>query len=298
MGLGLLVHAAGVAVGAVWKIDRWSDIRGSLIAAAAAVGVPFLVWRTVLTARQTRIAQETHYTDLFTKAVEQLGAVKQVKVTKDGKVEEFTAPNIEVRMGAIYALERISRESDRDYGPIIEVLSAYVRENSNDALRRPRMPDVMAAITVLARRRMKKGAAWPVLDGANLRGADLNNLDLSWISLVGADLADSSLKDAFLRDTILTDSCLDKADLSYADLGEANFMGASLKGADFMAANLCGAIFHYANLMGAKGLVSVLVDANDPESEPEIQLNMLDDAQGNEATILPQGVERPAHWSD
>src|SRR3982751_6161439 len=36
-------------------------------------------------------------------------------------------PNLEVRLGAIYALERIPRDSERDHWPIMEVLCAYVR---------------------------------------------------------------------------------------------------------------------------------------------------------------------------
>jgi hypothetical protein len=39
-------------------------------------------------------------------------------------------PNVEVRLGAIYALERIAYDSPRDHWPIIEVLTAYVRQNA------------------------------------------------------------------------------------------------------------------------------------------------------------------------
>ena len=33
-------------------------------------------------------------------------------------------------MGGIYALERIANESKKDYWPIMEILTAYVRKNS------------------------------------------------------------------------------------------------------------------------------------------------------------------------
>jgi hypothetical protein len=55
----------------------------------------------------------------FTRAIDQLGAVD-----KDGN------PVIEIRLGAIYALERIAYESDQDYWAIIEILTSYVRKNS------------------------------------------------------------------------------------------------------------------------------------------------------------------------
>ena len=56
------------------------------------------------------VSQEKHKTDLFTKAIEQLGSEK-----------------LEVRLGGIYALERIARDSEKDHGPIMEVLTAFVR---------------------------------------------------------------------------------------------------------------------------------------------------------------------------
>ena len=43
---------------------------------------------------------------------------------------EETVPNLEVRLGAIYALERIAQDSERDHIPIMETLCAYIRENA------------------------------------------------------------------------------------------------------------------------------------------------------------------------
>jgi len=77
-------------------------------------------------------------TDRISKAVEQLGAEKTVKVPRpDGSgSEERTEPNIEVRIGAILSLERIAQDSTihdkgRDHVRVMEILCAYVRENSN-----------------------------------------------------------------------------------------------------------------------------------------------------------------------
>ncbi len=81
--------------------------------------------------RQARTAEQGHITDRITKAVEQLGAEKTVKVQEDGKTVERTEPNFEVRLGAIYALERIAEDSERDHIPIMETLCAYIRQNSS-----------------------------------------------------------------------------------------------------------------------------------------------------------------------
>jgi uncharacterized protein YjbI with pentapeptide repeats len=108
---------------------RQSLGAGALV--AALLGAPFVVWGTVLKQRTVDFQQEGHITDRINKAVEQLGTEKSVK--RDG--EETTVPNIEVRIGAILSLERIAQDSTRydkgrDHVRVMEILCAYVRENS------------------------------------------------------------------------------------------------------------------------------------------------------------------------
>jgi hypothetical protein len=43
----------------------------------------------------------------------------------------------EVRLGGIYALERIARDSRRDHGAVVEVLTAYVRTRAPSRRREP-----------------------------------------------------------------------------------------------------------------------------------------------------------------
>jgi hypothetical protein len=63
--------------------------------------------------KQAKTAEQGHITDRFTKAIEQLGSEK-----------------LAVRLGAIYALERLSKDSKEDHWTIMEVLTAYVRDNA------------------------------------------------------------------------------------------------------------------------------------------------------------------------
>ena len=145
---------------------------GALI--AALLGAPFVIWGTVLKHQTVMFQKEGHMTDRINKAVEQLGAEKEVRRlgrnisirTKrpEGyeeierlfvfKGDEFSyvdgddvsvepweevtlsAPNIEVRIGAILSLERIAQDSTRhdkgrDHVRVMEILCAYIRENSN-----------------------------------------------------------------------------------------------------------------------------------------------------------------------
>ena len=65
------------------------------------------------TADRLQVAREGQITDRFTKAIEQLGNEK-----------------LEVRLGGIYSLERIAKESLEDHWPIVEVLTTFVREHA------------------------------------------------------------------------------------------------------------------------------------------------------------------------
>ncbi len=108
---------------------------GALI--AAVLGSPFLIWGTVIKHRTWETQKEGHITDRISKAVEQLGAEKTVKkLNFQDETVETSEPNIEVRLGGLLSLERIAQDSTnydkgRDHVRVMEILCAYVRENSN-----------------------------------------------------------------------------------------------------------------------------------------------------------------------
>jgi hypothetical protein len=69
-------------------------------------------------------------------------------------VEQLGNDALDVRLGGIYALERIARDSERDQPTVVEVLSALIREHSSAEARHvPPTPatDVQAAVTVMGR---------------------------------------------------------------------------------------------------------------------------------------------------
>src|SRR6185503_12659267 len=69
--------------------------------------------------RRFEISRELRTHERFARSVEQLGSERG-----DGSART------EARLGGIYALERLLLESEREYWPIMEVLTAYVRENA------------------------------------------------------------------------------------------------------------------------------------------------------------------------
>jgi len=230
------------------------ELRSYLYFLVALIGLPFVIWRSIVAQAQATTAAQGLITERFTKAVEQLGAEKTVK--KDG--EETTIPNLEVRLGGIYALERIAQDSLRDHITIMEVLCAYIRENAveptefeqdedgEDILLPPRV-DIQAALTVIGRRgkdRLAHEANPP-------DGKPAYSLDLRGCWLVKANLADAPLGSAQMDQTNLAGASLHNANLSGARLSYAILSGSELSGADMAEANLYQANLSSAQLRNA-----------------------------------------------
>src|SRR2546426_10634899 len=75
-------------------------------------------------------------------------------------VDQLRDRNLEVRLGGIYALERLARTSESEYWPIMEILTTFVRERTSvtktHPLKEPPLrlaPDIQATLDVIARRR-------------------------------------------------------------------------------------------------------------------------------------------------
>ena len=250
------------------KFDASLEIAKAIVAGVGTVatigGGFFVFWNVQLT--QTRLT-----TERFSKAVEQLGSDK-----------------IEVRLGGIYALERIAQDSDRDHWTIMEVLTSFIQEKSSmkrvtekkiraraneierkgsegtdkqnrDSVLREleselMTKDIQATLTVIGRRKHKT-------DPHDKR------LDLSDVYLVGAKLIDAKLISADLSSADLDFANLNGADLSHANLNNTELSNASLShaelnSAELISANLIGADLSHANLNSAELISANLSLAN------------------------------------
>jgi uncharacterized protein YjbI with pentapeptide repeats len=182
-------------------------------------------------------------------------------------IEQLGNERIETRFAAIYTLERIAKDSYKDHWTIMEILAAFIRENSSvnqeyekDSQGPAKLPtDIQTALTVIGRRDSYKDPVNQKLDlrNTNLSNADLTEANLSRAILVGASLqwvnfTRANLSEADLSVTDLCGSIFYEANLSKAILPEANLQGVVLR-----KANLSKAIFYDANLEGA-----ILCDAN------------------------------------
>lgn len=142
---------------------------------------------------------------------------------------------LEVRLGGIYSLERLARESEKDHGPIMEVLAAFVREQAawkegEPSMARPRA-DIQAILTVLGRRHAPFD---PTDSHIDLHGTALSRAYLPWANLERAFLYETNMEGVLLQNANLKGAWLWKANLKDAVLD-----GAHLEGADLTAvANL------------------------------------------------------------
>ena len=109
-------------------------LLGVLVAAST---VPFALIRVWINNRTINAAEQGLITDRINTAVTGLGVEKTVKQTgPDGTTTENTDANIEVRLGAVYAPERLSQDSDRDH---MQICLLYTSPSPRD-LSTSRMP--------------------------------------------------------------------------------------------------------------------------------------------------------------
>lgn len=239
-------------------------LRNLGIIVAAFVGLGVAWWRAdsasdqaTIANKQANLTEQGQITDRYTKAVEMLAG-----------------DSLRTRVGAVYALARISQDStERDHIPVMEVLTQFIREPTRakkvneradarqeaiEARKKGRevmdlpshvaCPDIHAALKVIAARTREQ----KIFEGKEGFEITLERARLDELDLEGAMLGGLSLK-------------------------YASFFGANLTGADLAKANLTGVRFKAPGFGDAEGLTQKQLDkaCADPESPP----------------VLPEGLE-------
>jgi hypothetical protein len=211
--------------------DRMQSVGTLLVGLAASGALIFSALSLNATHDQLQIAEQGQITDRYNAAITNLGS-----------------PAIDVRLGGIYALQRIMRDSPSDQPTVVAVLCAFVRDHATAATARPACrptssftssdltqppTDIQAALTVVGTRDSDHDGSTTVVDfaGANLSGANLTDP-------VAADLSDAILTGANLSGAILTGADLSGARLAGADLSGVWLSNVNLSGADLSGAKL------------------------------------------------------------
>lgn len=213
------------------RIKIWTAIVQAAGGTALLVGLLFTARNLRATQDKLDIDRQGQLTNRFIQATGQLGAE-----LKGGQ------PNVEVRLGGIYALNRISNDWPKDYWPIADVLTAYVRHNARwspssvEAHESAPTTDIQAILTILGRNDPPEAFNERHkfdLRHTDLRGAEFWDAHLEWTDFWGAHLDGAKLWGAVLR----------HAKFEHAHLAGANLRGAKLEGASLEGADVTEAVF-------------------------------------------------------
>ncbi|MFE6188749.1 pentapeptide repeat-containing protein [Streptomyces sp. NPDC056465] len=324
---------------AIWRLPWWLDeghlaaatpgsaavvtgMRTAIVAVGAGIIASLGLYytdrnlkhsREVLEHSQKSSTEQAELTRASLTATER-AAQKQAELSAEQQVNDRYVKAIELlsserptsRLGGLYALERIMRDSSKDHDTVVKVLAAFVRQfaiksdnSSETGSNFPNRPpaDIQAAMTIIGHRPTREENFEIDLRHSYLRGcelascnfakADFSGANLSNSTLTGVDFSQTSFRDADLSDSIwdrvkMTHAYLSGAlfremsfyspiDFSYAQAGYTDWSNSQFhNGVNFKQAYL-----HEATLVNCEGLSPLkILEAEDLEgatfSEPII----------------------------
>jgi hypothetical protein len=256
-----------------------NNVRSALL---QVIGGLVVVIGGLATWRQVHINREGQITERLTRAVDQIGS-----------------DNVDVRIGGIYALERIGHNSASDRYTVQFILGAFVRNHSPWHVgtpdgpahptaildQRPSLrvvaPDIQTAVAVLARRQPAPDVLAPNPFGGRLF---LSRVDLRGLEIYRGRLVNTHLEYANLARSQLQATQLDRSVLTWADLRECQLEGVSFVDADLSHAYLSGANLRGADLRRAKLHGTDLRDA-------DLTNAVLQESQADTTTLWPSGFD-------
>ena len=219
-----------------------TTIRNIGLVVAGLVALPLAIWRGIVADRQASAARRQAET-----ALEQAETAQQSLLNERYQqgAEMLGSPVLSVRLGGIYALERLASEHPQQYHvQIMKLLCALVRdptvdsdyEDSNVTARE----DVQAVIDFI---RLRSEEQVEAEVDQKLR------LNLMRGRLAGVEISDANLSGALLLEADLRRAEIANADLSASLLRNSNMIGARLWNVDFTDAaagsmDLSGAQIH------------------------------------------------------
>ena len=308
-----------------------TTIRNVGFLIAGALALVFAVWRGVLAQRQAATAERQAETALRQTETAQYQAEialrqtataqHQVEIAQQGLLNERYQKGAEmlgsevlaVRLGGIYALQRLAGEQPVQYHlQVMRLLCAFVRlaspinggepcpqiyegQSEQPLELRPDVQDAMKAIAL----RGSAGVAMEsreedntlYLRDAQLMGLQLRNANLSKAWLTKANLSRAVLPHADLSGARLRLADLSGAELRHSDLSNAVFWGADLAGAVLWNANLSGSDFSGVGARSssygtpAHGLTQAQLDQTWADADNPPKLNGILDANTGEPLV-------------
>ena len=247
-----------------WRF--WDELRGDQdslsttirnlgLVIGGVIAILLAVWRSIVAERQADTAQQSLLNERYERRAEMLGSGV-----------------LSVRLGGIYALQRLAQEHPKEYHvQVLGLLCAFVRHPKEDEGYQRMLAeknadpktfsflreDVQAVMEVIGKRRVEHLA----LEGKDrfrldLHGSDLRGAQLEWANLASAPWTDwTGVSEAeiftYTDSTDLSEARLCSARLAFAKLSKANLSGACVCRAWLTRTDLSGADLTDASVHGA-----------------------------------------------
>ena len=230
-----------------------ATVRNVGLVVAGLIALPLAIWRSLVAERQSKTARESLLNERYQKGAEMLGSEV-----------------LSVRLGGIYALQRLSEEHPEQYHvQIMRLFCAFARRPTEDSQLESGQVEIepgtllglrqdLEAIILAIGSRSKSSIDIERTEDVriDLRGVVLPGIELLDLDLSNAMLHHSELPNANIADTDLSDAFLNHADLRKAKfyrvrLKNTRFYSANLSGAWFLDMDLYGVSFDDVNLTGA-----------------------------------------------
>lgn len=206
-------------------------------------------------------------------------------------IEHIGNDNIHIRLGGIFSLEKLIKDSPNDYWTVMEVLTAFIRKESpyqdyervlnlqmrsqyklsrlqgnrfsSDSLESEPSADIHAALAVVRRQTdYINENSFQIRDKIVLYRTNLLFADLDEAKLIGADLSMCNLITAHLSHANLRKADFSYSAMQFASLKHANLSDANLDNADLHHCTLSNANLSRASLDGTNLYKADLTDAN------------------------------------
>lgn len=276
-----------------------SAIRNIGLVLVAFCGGPFLVWRSIIAAKQVAIADEALFNEKINAAAADLSARRDISriSMQEGKEVTLTETidDLVVRAAAIDRLEGLAYERIEMSPRIVRLLATYVRGNFPQTSLEPTEPpfqrkiprmDLQKAIDTIGRVHVHAIEVDPQPWRLDLKNCDLDGVSFLAGFFWAADFSRSRMEACIFRDANfegclfvgsllnfteffganLTGSKFDLAVINQSGGWTGGLSGAQFKGATFIAADITG-----IKSLGPPQMLAQTFGTRDTKLSPEME---------------------------
>ena len=215
-----------------------ATIRNLGLVIGGVIAIVLAVWRSTVAERQAATAQQDLLNERYQKGADMLG--------------NNVLP---VRLGGVYALERLAAEHPEQYHvQIMKLLCAFARHPTRDEDYEKKLGERNENPRMLSLPREDVQAAIDAIGSRDKKRVEIETSQDFELNLIGADLSFARIGHANLSGAMLHYANLSNTEISTVDLSQAHLQGAVMNNAHLMFIDFTDARAWDADLSGARML--------------------------------------------